>query len=139
MNRSIPIALTTALLVFGCNSTKPTKSQPAMNSLTAHTWKLIQMEGLPVPADAGITMQLSSDGKLTGDTGVNRYFGTYTTGKPNFIQFSAIGMTRRAGPEDRMNREAQFTAALERITEYQLDANTLSLTDGHKSLLVWTR
>lgn len=140
MTRSITATITFATLVIGCNSNKPADTQPAMTSLTDHTWKLVRMEGLPVPADAGITMQLLSDGKIAGDTGVNRYFGTYTTGKPNFIQFSAIGMTRRAGPEDSMKREAQFTGALERITEYRLDKDgTLTLTDGVNPVLVWTK
>ena len=48
----------------------------------------------------------------------------------NELRFGPLATTRMAGPEDAMQRERAFLAALERVTSYELDGRTLALLAG---------
>jgi heat shock protein HslJ len=136
---ALAIAAAAAMNCLGCaNSSHPHEPAKA-DSIQGAEWRLTMIEGINVPADAIITMQLTSDKKLAGSTGVNRYFGTYTSDSPGFIRFSPLGMTRRAGTPEAMKLEAQFVGAMERVTEFRIEGDSLKLGDGDKSLLVWRR
>lgn len=71
------------------------------------------------------TMKVEAEGKITGFTGVNRYFGTIDVEKLKAGEFDAanLGMTRRAGPPAQMQLEQTF---VQRLT----DADAATEADG---------
>lgn len=60
-----------------------------------------------------ITMQLSSDGKMSGNTGCNLYTTSYTI-KENQLTIGFPATTRKICPPDQMEQEQQFLNALQK-------------------------
>jgi len=93
-------------------------------------WTLDELDGEPVEVGVdelapGLVLDLE-EARVTGSGGVNRLTGHFAlTG--NELRFGPLATTRMAGPEDAMQREAAFLAALERVTSYVLDGRTLTL------------
>ncbi len=76
---------------------------------------------------------------VSGNSGVNQYFGSITldtaTGK---LTFGPLGTTRMAGPEGMMLQEQKYLAALANVTGYKITDGVLSLTDKDgKTLLTF--
>jgi len=136
----LALAITMApVICIGCASSPPPSGPVKAELIQGAQWRLTMIEGTPIPADTVITMQLTSEKKIAGSTGVNEYFGTYTADTPGFIRFSPLGMTRRAGPPEAMKLEAQFMGAMEDITEFRMEGESLKMGDGDKTLLMWRR
>ncbi|MEZ4644366.1 MAG: META domain-containing protein [Chloroflexota bacterium] len=112
---------------------------PASNTaLEGTTWTLngIAQDEAIVSTwiDTDVTLLLS-DGKLSGYTGCNDYFGSYTV-DGSAVTFSAIGQTRRACDEEHGQREMELMAALAQVAAYRTELNTLTLLDENgRSLL----
>lgn len=93
-------------------------------------WALVELEGesVEIPPDQirpVIVLDLE-EARVTGSGGVNRLTGPFAmTGGE--LRFGRLATTRMAGPEEAMRREAQFLAALGRVTSYELDGRTLTL------------
>lgn len=78
--------------------------------------------------DNNITLDITADGTFNGQAPVNLYFGTANiTG--NSISFDAVASTLMAGPEDAMNAETEFYAALGTVAGYKVVDGRLFLTD----------
>ena len=60
---------------------------------------------------------------------MNRLTGTFALNEGE-LRFGPLATTRMAGPEEAMEREQAFLAALERVTSYELDGRTLTLLAG---------
>ena len=87
--------------------------------------------------DSEITMQLT-DGKISGSTGCNNFFGSYTVDGET-LTLSALGQTRRACDEEHGKREQALTAALEQVAGYRTQLDTLTLLDAAgNELMSWT-
>ena len=65
-------------------------------------------------ASSAITATFGSDGSLAGNAGVNRYSTTYTTSGDTMSIDAAIATTEMAGPQELMQQEAAYLAALPR-------------------------
>ena len=97
-------------------------------------WTLVELEGKPVEIAAdelapSLVLDLE-EARVTGSGGVNRLSGHFALSGDE-LRFGPLAMTRIAGPEKAMQREAAFLAALERVTSYALDGRTLTLlVDG---------
>ncbi len=66
------------------------------------------------------------EARVTGSGGVNRLTGHFALSGDE-LRFGPLATTRMAGPENAMQRETAFLAALERVTSYALDGRTLTL------------
>ena len=70
-------------------------------------------------------------GQITGLTGVNRLFGSFTvTSTParrHQLSFSGLGQTRAGGPPEVMEFETLMMQSLEKVDEYRLDGKSLVL------------
>jgi heat shock protein HslJ len=88
-----------------------------------------------VVLDSTITAVFSSDGSLSGNSGVNTYSSTYKTdGKKITIQPPAS--TQMAGPQPLMDQEHQYLTALTNAATYVLGPDTLELRAADGSLQV---
>ncbi|KPQ02215.1 MAG: Heat shock protein [Idiomarinaceae bacterium HL-53] len=79
-----------------------------------------------------ITLTFLPNGRLTGSTGCNRYFGQYQLSGEG-ISISQLGMTRMACAPEVARFEQRFTQQLRRVNQFTVDAvGALELhsTDG---------
>ena len=86
------------------------KTKKKIINLNETSWELSQIskkgQKLPIPEGANITVNFS-DGKISGFSGVNSYFGGYKI-KNNSILTAETAATLMAGPEELMKIELNF-------------------------------
>jgi len=100
----------------------------------AGSWVLVEMNGKEIEGTPP-TLDFT-DNRITGFTGVNRFFGGYAK-EGDQLFGKNIGMTLRAGPPERMELERKYVSALQVVTKYQLGDKRLTLDDGDKIKLVF--
>jgi heat shock protein HslJ len=86
---------------------------------------------------AEVTLNFEAD-QANGKSGVNNYFGGYTSSTDGTLQFDALGSTMMAGPEDLMTLEAEYLAALQSTFGYTIDGDTLTLFGAADQVLTFT-
>ncbi len=79
--------------------------------------------------DSKVVIQFSADGKVSGNLGCNRFFGTYKQDGDK-LTFGAVGSTRMMCPEAQMKTEARVSAALSSTSQAQISHLKLVLEDG---------
>lgn len=88
-------------------------------------------------SDSGVTL-VFADTDVSGKSGVNNYFGGYTSSTDGSLAFDALGSTMMAGPEDLMTLEAEYLAALQSTFGYTIDGDTLTLFGAADQILTFT-
>jgi len=83
------------------------------------------------------TLTLTKDGKVSGDSGCNRYVGGYTISGSS-ITFGPLAGTLMACPDPQMKAEAAYLAKLQSATKFKATLNTLTLYKGSKRVLTFT-
>tara|TARA_R110000744_G_scaffold20279_2_gene53256 strand:- start:5821 stop:6294 length:474 start_codon:yes stop_codon:yes gene_type:complete len=131
--------LVLALTLSGCVSTKlatdETKATAPLANLTNTYWKLVQLDGTNVVMapeqkyERHFTLH-SNDGRITGFSGCNRFFGQFnkkaiTVGSGN-LQFSALGATQMACPDEKLNEQSVLNV-FANTTAYKITAESLAL------------
>jgi putative lipoprotein len=97
-------------------------------------WTCASVNAEAVLDGAAPTLTISADGKVSGNSGVNRFGGSIEeSGKA--LRFSQLSSTRMAGPPDRMKLEASFLSALERTRSFRVDGTLLTLLDQDASVV----
>ncbi|MDX9864210.1 MAG: META domain-containing protein [Anaerolineaceae bacterium] len=82
------------------------------------------------PLDSKITAQFE-DGRISGQSACNQYSADYTLEENNSINFSASMSTLMACEPAVNQREQEFLTALQAVTRYRMDENTLELLDAN--------
>jgi heat shock protein HslJ len=90
-------------------------------SLTHFAWNE------PAPTGLEITLTVE-DGRIGGSSGCNRYFADIEESQPGNIGVSEIGSTRMACPEDVMESESRYLAAIVGVNKYSFLAGKLALS-----------
>jgi heat shock protein HslJ len=91
-----------------------------------------------VASDAGISIQFTSDGKVSGSAGCNRYSGTYTVSGKSMQISPSLATTRMACSQEIMDQENAYLKTLGDVKSYSVSGDQLTLQDGsNKSLLVY--
>ncbi|GAB4428135.1 MAG: hypothetical protein OHK0015_10770 [Chloroflexi bacterium OHK40] len=113
--------------------------EPAAGDLPGTSWTLTELNGTP-PVEGGrkATIQFDADGRASGSTGCNRYFGGYTA-EAGRLTMSQMGSTRMTCPEPLMAQETTFLDVLGRAVSYTIDGDTLTVTADDGASLVFTR
>lgn len=144
MKNLIAILVISGLAIFQSCSTQTNTHEPKTLNLElfgSYTLEFIDAssgttinEGFP---NKKPTLTLESiSRKLTGNTGCNQMFGTFTTNQ-NEITFGGLGSTKMFC--EGVN-ETAYTASLEKVATYQLTETKLSFFDAAgKELLRFTR
>ena len=114
------------------NRKLPGGSAPAggITTLASSTWvwqKTVMADGsIVTPAQASaFTVALSTDGKLSGTTDCNGFFGNYSLGSDGFITFGPMGSTMMFCEN---SQESVFTGAVSKTTKYAVDTTGTTLT-----------
>lgn len=109
-------------------------------TLTSNQWNLTRIEVREWVAEADAFRQApwlrfalelegaeTSTGRVSGQTGCNRLFGSYESGASGSLRIRGVATTRRACDADAMDRERRLVAALEAATGYALAGDTLEI------------
>lgn len=80
-----------------------------------------------------ITLSIEADGRATGSSGVNRYFGKAELGQGDRITFAPMASTRRAGPPKAMAQERNYLKQLSEASNWAIDGDCLVLTGKNGS------
>jgi heat shock protein HslJ len=89
-------------------------------------------------ADSGITLDFTAD-TASGNSGVNTYSGSYTSSTDGKLAFGALAGTLMAGDEAKMKIEADYLAALAKVTGYSVNGDLLDLFAGPDQILTYTK
>lgn len=99
-------------------------------------WWVEDIAGKGVIDMSHTTVSFLEDGKVAGDTGCNRYFGSYEI-KGDSITFVPLAGTRKACVESLMNQEMAFYQAMEEVTRWEIaDTGLLHLRDSDGTGLI---
>jgi heat shock protein HslJ len=118
-----------SLAISACSAQRT--EEPAASLIGA--WKLTSYDpaSSPTPAvegtEAGITF--NEDGTVAGNTGCNGFGGNYTV-EGDQVTFSEIVSTLIACEEPIMSQEAAVLQVLTDAATYQIEGNTLTLTNN---------
>ncbi len=81
-------------------------------------------------------IQFGSDGRVSGNSGCNRFTGSYEAAEDGSIKIGPLAATRMACPEPAMSAEAKFLSALDAARRYERDGIRLSLRGEDGSVLM---
>jgi heat shock protein HslJ len=99
-------------------------------------WKLVKIGEREVPKTVMATLNVTAEGKVSGNTGVNLLSGQLAKEKK---LFGPLITTRRAGPPEAMEVEAGLTKALDEATRFTITENVLTLFAGETPRLVFEK
>ena len=106
---TITIGLSVVLIALAaCASSVGTQSE----NLTGHIWMLSELKGAPLAAGTIISAQFSTDGRLAGSGGCNRYSGSYTVSGAEISISTPLASTMMMCAEDIMTQESAYLQAL---------------------------
>jgi heat shock protein HslJ len=111
-------------------------SQTGGGNLTGKVWALTELMGKPPAAGVGISAEFSSDGKVSGSAGCNRYSGTYTVSGNSITISSSVATTMIMCDESVMEQESAYLKALAEAKTYAVNGDQLTLAGADKTSLV---
>ncbi len=105
-------------------------------ALGGKEWRLAVPGGEAGPHSAaagGPTLTFDLRGKrISGSTGCNRFFGSYSTGADATIRLDPSGSTMMACSEELTRAEKAFLEALRATTGYRIEGSSLELLAGDR-------
>jgi heat shock protein HslJ len=123
-------------LVEIVNQTAATESlAPEANGLSGVRWVLVSTvnaagETVMALADSEVTAEFGPDGQMAGSAGCNRYFASYTVDGGNLTIGQAGSTMMACEPVAVMEQEAQFLAALGTAATWQVEGDTLTISNA---------
>ncbi len=115
------------IFVAGCIS-------PASENLKGN-WVLMGSGSDNTPSTGIITLNIT-DSNISGNSGVNTYFGSVTIGSDGKLIISNLGSTKMAGPANLMTQEQEYYNALKNVTGCKIIEGNLVMTDNDGKILL---
>ncbi len=108
--------------------------------LDGSAWKVTSFNNnrqavIGVIGDPEITLVFGAE-EVSGSAGCNRFWGSYTV-DGNSITFSPLASTRMACPEELMEQEQLFLAALASVVSWRVDGNVLDMHRADSERAIW--
>lgn len=85
-----------------------------------------------------VTLDFTAD-NASGFAAVNQYNGSYTATTDGTLEFGPLATTKMAGEEAAMKFEAEYLAALAKVTNYSAAGDLLDLFAGTDQILTFTK
>jgi heat shock protein HslJ len=117
-----------ALVIMGAVIFAAGCISPESESLQGN-WVLTGMGSDNASIIGDITLEIT-DTNISGNSGVNYYFGKITVGSEGKLNISGIGSTEMAGPADLMEQEQKYYAALANASAYKIIDGSLIISDN---------
>lgn len=137
MKHLLPLCLTVCLLA-GCSSDGTYSAAPpaeASFQLAGKEWVMVELNGQAVVrSERPVTLNLTTDNRINGNGGCNRYFGNYEILPQKRIRFNGVGSTKMACAEG-MDTEQALFSVFKQADSYSLTGSTLSLDKGRDAVL----
>ena len=130
-----PLLLPLALAGLAACALGPEDANEAPEQLFDRTWVAEEVRGVPAAPQVQSSLQVAADGKVSGHTGCNGYFGSVII-DGQAMSFGNLGSTRIACSEPVMSQENLLLSALDSTRGYRLQDGTLLLLDGAGDTLV---
>lgn len=115
------------LLLFSCTATQQIEEKPDTPLQLQGEWNLQTLRGVAPATSIHLpTLEIDlKENRISGNSGCNNYFASIESCSPTTLSFSAIGATRILCLSE--NIESDYFQALQEVTTYKIQANTLSL------------
>lgn len=105
----------------------------------AGKWQLLTLDGKAMNANTVVSLDIQADGKFSGKTPVNRYFGQIKV-EGDTIKIGPVGSTMMAGPPEQMDLEQDYFKALgDQIKSAKVENAKLVITAMDNKKLVYQR
>lgn len=101
--------------------------------LEQEEWALNTLNGEALKVQDQATISFDAEGRIAGNSGCNRYMGTYTVPAEGEIKIELGGSTMMMCGDDAMDVEKQLTELLPQLVEYEIDEDgslTLRTAEG---------
>jgi putative lipoprotein len=122
---------------FSGNATSPTEATPA--SLVGPTWRLTSISGQPVLQGTTVTAEFSSEDRVAGTSGCNRYMGSAKAEAGRITLGPLAGTLMACSPDAVMTQEARYLAVLGAAKSYSVSGDELRLgPSAAEATLVFT-
>ena len=108
---------------------------------TGTTWTLGEIDGHAPVAGSEVTLAIDAAGKVSGNAGANRYFGSCAHTPTGGLTMSPLGSTRMyaAEPPGLMDQEARFLALLGSATGMRVEGSALVILVAGEEKLRFVR
>jgi heat shock protein HslJ len=103
--------------------------------LSGKVWALTELMGKPPVSGTGISAEFSSDGKISGSAGCNRYSGTYNVSGNSITISSSMATTMMICDQPVMDQESAYLKALAEAKTFEVKGDTFTLTGADKTSL----
>ncbi|WP_102795102.1 META domain-containing protein [Bowmanella denitrificans] len=124
--------LALCLTLCACSNSNLVDSETSQSQLSGK-WQLVELSGQKVTLDVPPHLVFNDDGKVSGFAGCNRLFGGAEIGQGMQIRFSNLATTMMACPQ--LTLEGQFMQMLEKVDNYSLSGDSLSLNKARMAPL----
>jgi len=117
----------------GTGARRPPRNPPPDAAvLSATPWKLTAVGDAPAlsPPASAAAAEIAFDrenGKITGSTGCNHFFGTFDAGEESSLKLVPVGQTLMACNGETDSQEKAFLDALRATASYRVSGKTLEL------------
>lgn len=116
-------------VIFAAGCISPESESPEGN------WVLTGIGSDNTSIIGDITLEIT-DTNISGNSGVNNYFGKITLGQGGKLNISGLGSTKMAGPADLMEQEQKYYAALANAAAYKITNGSLILSDNAGNIIL---
>ena len=103
----------------------PSGAPATSDALAGSRWVIRTIDGEPI-AGGAVTVEFGHDGRVTGDTGMNRFTASYGL-SASYLTIGPMATTRRAGEPDQMAQEQRVVAALAGMCSFDLAGSKLAV------------
>lgn len=150
MPRLLPLALAVTMtlqpaLALACGPPPVFDGDPAdgvsisVGRIADVIWVPLEIDGVAVPEGAGVSLEISFDGRVEGTTGCNRFTGRAEM-DAGVLEIGPLAVTEMACLEpERMEREAAWLQALGEVRGFVASPEGLWLRreDGSVAVCLW--
>lgn len=128
--RNLLLLVALALLAFAlvAKTTEPETAMAEFRLVGTHWW-VEDIAGGGVIDNSHTTIGFVETGKVAGDTGCNRFMGSYELDGQS-LSFGPLAVTRRGCPPAIMDQERRFLGALERVAGWEVVGTGLLYLTG---------
>lgn len=106
-----------------------------MNDLSGN-WQASTINGTPVDANVIPSLSFGDNGEVAGNAGCNGYGGTYTVEEMTLSITGVVSTMMACEDQTLMTQETDFLSALQVVSSYTIEGDTLTLLDGDGNALV---
>lgn len=99
---------------------------------------VLKGDSVRLPSDTPITLRFGELGRISGNSAVNGYFGSFQFKEGGVVSWplAALGLTRKAGPPAAMELEGKFIQALTSTTQLELASGGARFTNADGSMVL---